>query len=131
MSPQRVPGTQSGVQFTVEAFHAKIPTHKLIQRLSSRAFERGLPMVTELKDQPDVVALFRNLEYLTVSHGSLWSPCEISGLHVDFTRTGQGRDKDLTRTAGGLNEEQPAKWPISSPPPVHFQSSPHGVHRRI
>jgi hypothetical protein len=49
------------VQFTVEAFHAENPTHNLIQALCGRAFECGLPMVTELKDQSDVVALFRNL----------------------------------------------------------------------
>jgi len=49
------------VQFTVEAFHAENPTHNLVRALCGGAFERGLPMVTELKDQSDVVALFRNL----------------------------------------------------------------------
>jgi len=51
----------------VEAFHAENPTHKLVQTLCSGAFEHGLPMDRELKDQPDMVALFRNLlKYGTV-----------------------------------------------------------------
>ncbi|KIL58917.1 hypothetical protein M378DRAFT_15182 [Amanita muscaria Koide BX008] len=61
ISYQRVPDTRRGVQFTVEAFHAENPTHKLVQALAGGAFERGLPKVTELSAQPDVVALFRNL----------------------------------------------------------------------
>ncbi|KAM6499703.1 hypothetical protein JOM56_005211 [Amanita muscaria] len=61
ISYQRVPDTRRGVQLTVEAFHAENPTHKLVQALAGGAFERGLPKVTELSAQPDVVALFRNL----------------------------------------------------------------------
>jgi len=42
-------------------FFAENPTHNLVQALYGGAFGRGLPLDTELKDQPDVVALFRNL----------------------------------------------------------------------
>jgi hypothetical protein len=45
----------------VEAFYAENPTYNLVRTLCGGAFERGLPTVTELRDQPDVVALFRNL----------------------------------------------------------------------
>ena len=42
-------------------------------------------------------------------------------------RTPQGLGKDWARTAGGPNEEPPAKCAISSPSPVHLQSGPHGL----
>ena len=56
----------------------------------------------------------------TLTHGVLWE-------FLWIIRTPQGLGKDWARTVGGPNEEPPAKCAISSPPPVHLQSSPHGL----
>ena len=55
-------------------------------------------------------------ECLTLTHGSFGNPFGLSELH-----------RDWARTAGGPNEEPPAKCAIYSPPPVYLQSSPHGL----
>jgi hypothetical protein len=61
-APQNDSETRHGVPFTVEIFHDKNPTHKLIWSLcDGGAFERGLPTAKELMNQPDVVALLRKL----------------------------------------------------------------------
>ena len=46
---------------------------------------------------------------------------------MKYQWTPQGPEKDWGRTGEGLQVNLPAKCPISSPPPVHFQSTPHGV----
>ena len=48
--------------FTVEIFHDKNPTYKLIESVcNGGAFERGIPTAKELMNEPDVVALLRKL----------------------------------------------------------------------
>lgn len=42
-------------------FYDENPTHILVQNLSGGAFGRGLPTTEDLSDQPDMVALFRDL----------------------------------------------------------------------
>jgi hypothetical protein len=70
------------------------------------------------------------------------TPLQLVGVHhthpqilwesLWIIRTPQGLGKDWARTAGGPNEEPPAKCAISSPPPVQSTwSGPYGVPRRI
>src|SRR5882762_4178593 len=54
------------------------------------------------------------MECLTLTHGSFGNPCELSGLHRDWARTGQGLQVDPMRS------HQP-----NVQFPVHLQSSPH------
>lgn len=65
--PQRVSETRRGLLFTVETFHTENPTHELIQSLCGGAFERGLPTSEELQEDPEVVAVFRDL----LVHGTI------------------------------------------------------------